>query len=162
MAMTGHADDCAACTYAALPAEDKAHLVAEAFTNHTRREPPKPPADPDRRTLRLAALASLIGFALAFAWTGFLFVGAATLVWAAFLATQLKEEVRRRDAAWRSRVKAWKVEQTEAWLAARAQAKTWPCPTCGSETCSAQHVVTETSTVRVGPFYSSHSQTDPV
>lgn len=166
MALTGHSDDCPACRYTELPADDRAALDEAAFEKHERQAPPAEPGPQSRLLPWLVGLAGVAVFVLAVTFGGAatgvgMALGATTIIAAVLLSAtpQLREE--RAQAKWQAQMQAWKDDQTEAWLTARNSGKTWPCPTCGSRSCTNQHSRTHTVGTKFGPFYSSRSNTDP-
>lgn len=162
--LPGHADDCPACKWGQLPDEDRGALDEAAFRIHIRREPPEQPAPLRDPTIPLAAGGAVLLFVLAAVLHLPLLalVGVVALIGVAALGYRLKDRQLRVDQGWRAQVQAWKDAQTQAWLQRRAVGELWPCPTCGTLSCSNQHSTTTTSTVRVGRFYSSRSHSDPV
>lgn len=158
MAQLGHADDCPACSYAELHAEDKAVLDPTAFAGHTRKDPPLPPPQPIRALLvvLLGFLFMLIGFS-----SHVMFLGEAGILIAFAAGIWASIEYLRWRAEWDKGAlvhQQWKAEQTQLWLRARANAELWPCPSCGSLSCSNQHSTTTTVRTGRGRFA---SRTDP-
>lgn len=154
MALPGHAQDCTACRYNALPNADRAALQLATLPRHTRREPPPAPVGSHIAPVLAAGAFVIAGLGAA---TNLVGVGVLGFILCAGAAAVMSQKGRH---AWREQVADWKDEQTETWLQARAQARTWPCPTCGLLSCPNRHSVTTTSGVRIGRYYSSRSHTD--
>lgn len=160
MVQPGHADDCAACTYSSLPAEDKDVLDESAFTNHKRIEPePEPerprgpaPAVMCAGILLMIALGQSVGMVL-----GLVMTFGGLLWWYSSMS-----EWQRDQQEWAIEHEEWKNVQTQVWLQERAKGQLWPCPTCGKRSCSNQHSDTETVISRTGRGrYEARSRTDP-
>lgn len=162
MVRPGHADDCSACAYAGLPAEDKDVLDASAFTKHSRVEPviePQRPKGGKGLAVSLGGLLLMGALSSYGQWgcLGMLVIIAGLVMWYFTMKDWQSEQYE-----WAMEHEEWKATQTQAWLQQRAKGELWPCPTCGKRSCPNQHSETDTVITRTGRGrYEARSRTDP-
>ena len=133
----GHAEDCGACLYGALPDADHAGIDPPDMKDHTRRPPPTPP-----RLARWPVVVVLVGLVfVAGTWispilglVGGLIMLPGVTAWGYIVAEWRSDERR-----WRADHRAWKAEQTQVWRDARTRGEPWYCPTCADLACPNEH-----------------------
>lgn len=166
VAQRGHAEDCPACTFVALPGEDREILDATAF-HHRRKDPPAQPFRPGRSMT--AWMITLVFWALylfgllvdhPLVSVPLLVVTAAALArvfrlhsthsdgsgasWCPMCKEHRYRQFLVTHAQWRRAIDFWFAEQRGVRRELHSGGLLWPCPTCGALSCPDQHSVTTT------------------